>query len=1127
MSEDPLWFKDAVIYELHVRAFHDTVGDGVGDFRGLTSKLDYLRDLGVTALWLLPFYPSPLKDDGYDIADYANINPEYGTLESFQEFLNAAHQRGLKVITEFVVNHTSDQHAWFQAARRAPPGSPERDFYVWSDTPDKYPDARIIFQDFEPSNWTYDRVAGQYFWHRFFSHQPDLNFDNPAVWDALLPLLDYWMEMGVDGMRLDAIPYLIEREGTNCENLPETHALLKRLRKHLDEKFPGRMFLAEANQWPEDAVAYFGDGDECHMAFHFPVMPRLFMAIHREDRFPITDIMEQTPAIHENCQWAMFLRNHDELTLEMVTDEERDYMYRVYARDSRSRINLGIRRRLAPLLGNDRRRIELMNALLFSLPGTPVIYYGDEIGMGDNIYLGDRNGVRTPMQWSSDRNAGFSRANPQKLYLPIVIDPEYHYETVNVEAQQSNRHSLLWWMKRLIALRKRYKAFGRGKLEFLSPDNRKVLAFLRSHEDEHILVVANLSRFVQYVELDLSRFHGAVPVEMFGNAPFPPVTSAPYVLTLSPHSFYWFALCPREAPELGGLLPADVASLKELVVAASWEDVFRKDNEQLEAALPSYIQRSRWFDGWPRMVKTAHVREFFRLTGDGQPVYLLIADVEYSSGEAGAYLLPIAFATETRAAELLGLTPQDVLVRVSGGVEGVLYNALLESSFCNTLVDLIAGRARTRGSAGGEIIGTPLSNFAKLRSEETSTTTPTTNVAQQTSSIICDGGHFALKAFPRLEEGVNPAWDIGRILMEQGNFPQVAPLSGGLQYRRRRGELAQFALVHGFVRNEGDAWQLTLDVLADFVERITTQEELLNGSPPATPTSEWLIEPPEHVELLLGDYLDQVYLLGQRSAEMHLALAAEANNPDFAPEGFSALFQRSVYQSMRSLMKDVFYELRRGRASLDGEVRTYAERVLDQEAEVLRRFRLLVDRRIQSSRIRCHNNFHLGQVLFTGKDFTIVDFEGSMRASLAERRQKRSPVKDLASMLQSFHYAMLTSLHRQGGSRPQSFIRDEDRPKLEPWGKFWYRWVSAAYLKGYFNTAGDASFVPQTAEERQILFDAYALERALRSSAFELQHRPAWASIPLAGILDTLQVAEPEQSYIPVEQPRSGDAPSS
>src|SRR6476660_5518312 len=568
-SVDPLWFKDAIIYELHVKTFCDSDGDGMGDFRGLMEKLDYLQELGVTAIWLLPFYPSPMRDDGYDIADYFDVNPNFGTLDDFRAFLDAAHDRNLRVITELVINHTSDQNPWFQKSRRAvarygpvaagddrgsarasgvtDPGYsdddlPYKDFYVWSETPEKYKDARIIFKDFETSNWAWDPLAKAYYWHRFYSHQPDLNFDNPAVHDAVKKVCDFWLSMGVDGLRLDAIPYLYEREDTNCENLPETHKYLQELRAHVDAKFPNRMLLSEANQWPEDAAAYFGKGDEAHMNFHFPLMPRMFMALQMEDRFPIIDIMEQTPAIPENCQWAMFLRNHDELTLEMVTDEERDYMYRVYATDPHARINLGIRRRLAPLLANNRRKIELLKTLLFSMPGTPIIYYGDEIGMGDNFYLGDRNGCRTPMQWSPDRNAGFSRANPQQLYLPVTIDPEYHYEAVNVENQQKNLSSLLWWTRRVIDMRKNFKAFSRGSLEFLNPDNPKVLAFLRRHEEETILVVVNLSRFAQAAELDLSQFAGCALMEVFSQNFFPAIGKSPYVITLGPHSHYWFVL---------------------------------------------------------------------------------------------------------------------------------------------------------------------------------------------------------------------------------------------------------------------------------------------------------------------------------------------------------------------------------------------------------------------------------------------------------------------------------------------------------------------------------------------------------------------------------------------------------
>src|SRR6185436_10115205 len=586
---DELWYKDGIIYQTHVRAFFDSNDDGIGDFQGLTRKLDYLQDLGINILWLLPFYPSPLRDDGYDIANYTAVNPSYGTLGDFKAFLREAHRRGIRVITELVINHTSDQHPWFQKSRRAKPGSPWRDYYVWSETPDRYRDARIIFKDFETSNWAWDPQARAYYWHRFFSHQPDLNFDNTAVHDALFKAFDFWMDMGVDAFRLDAIPYLYEREGTICENLPETHAYLKILRAHLDAKYEGKMLLAEANQWPEDSLPYFGEGDECHMAFHFPVMPRMYMALAQEDRFPIIDIMAQTPPIPENCQWAMFLRNHDELTLEMVTDEDRDYMWRTYAADRQARINLGIRRRLAPLLQNNRARIHLMNGLLFSFPGTPIVYYGDEIGMGDNIYLGDRNGVRTPMQWSADRNAGFSRANPQQLYLPTIIDPQYHYEQVNVEAQQASPHSLLWWMKRLIAMRRRYKAFGRGTMEFLLPDNRKVLAFVRRFEEETILVVANLSRLVQVFELDLSAFRGMVPVELSGGTRFPEIGDRPYFLNLGPFAFYWFSL-ERQTVET----PAadDVPTLG----ARTLEEVFAgRQREAVSRALLAYVRSRRWF----------------------------------------------------------------------------------------------------------------------------------------------------------------------------------------------------------------------------------------------------------------------------------------------------------------------------------------------------------------------------------------------------------------------------------------------------------------------------------------------------------------------------------------------------
>jgi maltose alpha-D-glucosyltransferase/alpha-amylase len=541
-TNEPFWYKDAVIYELHVRGFFDSNADGVGDFRGLVQKLDYLQELGVTCLWLLPFFESPLRDDGYDVSDFRGIHPSYGTIDDFRAFLEAAHARRLQVIIELALNHTSDQHPWFQRARRAPPGSPERDFYVWSDTDQKFSDARIIFLDTERSNWTWDHEAQAYYWHRFFHHQPDLNYDNPAVLREILEVMDFWLEMGVDGFRLDAVPYLVEREGTNCENLPETHAIVRAIRRHIDSRYANRMLLAEANQWPSDVCVYFGNDDEAHMAYHFPLMPRVFLALHLEDRYPITEILEKTPDIPETCQWALFLRNHDELTLEMVSEEERDYMYLAYTAEARGRLNLGIRHRLAPLLGNDRRRIEVLTGLLFSFPGTPVIYYGDEIGMGDNLFLGDRNGVRTPMQWTGDRNGGFSRADPERLYAPMIMDAVYGYQAVNVEAQDRDPAAFLHWMRNMIRLRRLFHVFGRGRLEFLKPENRKVMAYIRRYEADTILCVANLSHFVQPVTLDLSAFAGLSPVEMLGYTEFPRITEQPYFLTLGPYGFYWFEL---------------------------------------------------------------------------------------------------------------------------------------------------------------------------------------------------------------------------------------------------------------------------------------------------------------------------------------------------------------------------------------------------------------------------------------------------------------------------------------------------------------------------------------------------------------------------------------------------------
>jgi maltose alpha-D-glucosyltransferase / alpha-amylase len=705
--EDRSWYRDAVIYQLHIKAFKDSDNDGIGDFRGLLSQLDYIQQLGVTAIWLLPFYPSPLRDDGYDISDYTSVHPAYGTLDDFKRFLDAAHERGIRVITELVINHTSDTHAWFQRARRAPPGSPERDMYVWSDTEDRYQGTRIIFLDTESSNWTWDPVAKAYFWHRFYSHQPDLNYNSPLVFEEVIRAMNFWLDLGVDGLRLDAVPYLCEREGTNNENLPETHAVLKRIRAEIEARYPDRMLLAEANQWPEDTRPYFGDGDECHMAFHFPLMPRMYMALAQEDRHPITDIMRQTPEVPDGCQWALFLRNHDELTLEMVTAEERDYLWRTYAVDPRARINLGIRRRLATLMENDRRKIELMNVLLMSMPGTPVIYYGDEIGMGDNFYLGDRDGVRTPMQWSLDRNAGFSRADPQRLYLPVLMDPIYGYQTVNVEGQQSHVSSLLNWMRRMVTVRKRHSAFGRGSLEFLYPSNRRIIAFLRETEDERLLCVVNLSRSPQAVELDLQQYRGMVPVELTAGASFPPIGSAPYVLTLPAYGYYWFALADAAAlPRWHSPTPEPLPELITLVVGEDWRSLFTdREGSYLERnLLKAYLPRQRWFGAKNESIERISVKPLAQL--GGMEHLLVNVNVDYTEGARQTYALPLMINWASHSE----LTPSQrafSLAKVRRGARvGTLIDGATEEAFFAALAERLGGGSSIQTETG-EIVFSP------------------------------------------------------------------------------------------------------------------------------------------------------------------------------------------------------------------------------------------------------------------------------------------------------------------------------------------------------------------------------------------------------------------------------------
>ena len=1086
-STSSRWYQDAVIYELHVRAYQDSNADGVGDLAGLIRRLDHIRDLGATAIWLLPFYPSPLRDDGYDIAAYKAIHPAYGTMRDFRTFLREAHRRELRVITEVVMNHTSDEHPWFQRARAAKPGSWQRNFYVWADTPEGYPDARVIFGDFESSNWAWDPVAGQYYWHRFYSHQPDLNYDEPRVRAAMFDVVDFWLRLGVDGLRLDAIPYLFEREGTNCENLPETLELLTELRRHVDAEFEDRMLLAEANQWPEDAVAYFGRGDRCHMAFHFPLMPRMFMANRMEDRFPLIDILNQTPEIPDGAQWATFLRNHDELTLEMVTDEERDYMYRVYAEDPQARVNLGIRRRLAPLLGNDRRRIELMNALLFSLPGTPVIYYGDEIGMGDNIYLGDRNGVRTPMQWNQDRNAGFSAANPQRLYLPLVADPENHPAAVNVEAQQNNPTSLLWWMRRLIGAARRSPSLSRGDIEFLYPDNRKVVAFLRTFEDDRTLVVANLSRSAQFVELDLSRFEGQVPVELFGPTHFPRIGHLPYFITLGPYGYFWFRLQPDEREE--ELAASPVPTLQ---TTGSWDAALDEPTKgALERALPRFLIRQRWFGAKGRRIVGVSIADTIRIRDadpDGMQGLFALVEVSFADGEPATYALPLVGRRDGD-----DVPPESVVARIEcPDGPWLLVDGLRDAAMAGALLEMVERRRVARGQRR-RLAGTRAEGFAQLRGD--GTVDPQFPWGDQTNTSVTFGDRLVLKLFRRIEGGINPELEIGRFLTERTSFIHAAPMAGAIELSDHGGAASTVAILQGFVQNEGDAWQYALDAARESFERALSLPSDQQIPRVETAVMDMVGELPSLLTYdLIGPFLGSAWLLGRRTAQLHLALGSRPDDPVFAPEPVTRMYQRSLYQSMRSQAVTTLRRL--GREEVGPEV----EELLARQDELLSRYAVVTGERITGERIRLHGDYHLGQVLWTGRDFIVIDFEGEPARPLSERRIKRSPLRDVAGMLRSFDYASRTAMR----SPWVEDLSPESRASLADWARAWTSWVSATFLGHYFEVAGDSPMLPESEDETRRMLHAMLLDKAVYEVGYELDHRPDWLPVPVRGLLDLL-----------------------
>ena len=1076
-AEDAFWYKDAIIYQLHLKSFFDADNDGVGDFKGLIEKLDYIAELGVTAIWMLPFYPSPRRDDGYDIADYRGVHSDYGTLTDVRHFIEAAHARNIRVITELVINHTSDQHPWFQRARQAPAGSPERDFYVWSDDDDKYSGTRIIFLDAEKSNWTWDDVAGAYYWHRFYSHQPDLNFDNPAVLDEVLSVMRFWLDMGVDGLRLDAVPYLVEREGTNNENLPETHDILKRIRAAMDEHAPGRMLLAEANQWPEDAQMYFGDGDECHMSFHFPLMPRMYMAIAREDRFPITDIMRQTPAIPPNCQWAVFLRNHDELTLEMVTSSERDYLWETYASDKRARINLGIRRRLAPLLERDRRRVELMNGLLLSMPGTPVIYYGDEIGMGDNIHLGDRDGVRTPMQWSVDRNGGFSRADPAALVLPPLMDPIYGYQAVNVEAQASNAHSLLSWMRTMLAVRSQHRAFGRGTQKFLYPQNRKVLAYLREYADESsdetILCVSNLSRTAQAVELELSAFAGRTPVDLVGGSVFPAIGQLTYLLTLPPYAFYWFVLSPENAlPSWYRPAPEPLPEYATIVVRRDLEEVLWSEGRSIleKEALPAYLQKRRWFGSKGEALKNVRIAYSAKL-GEGLGT-TLFTEVEAELGDrVENYALPLGICREEQSTG--PLAQQLALTRVRRGPDvGFLTDAFALDAFTREMIRGMRGQSVVAFDGGElEFTKTPLLDEIDLPEDAE---IHRLSAEQSNSTLIIDQT-VVLKVIRKVLAGIHPEAEMTGYLTSRG-FQNIAPLLGEVVRRDRDGGPHTVAMAQGFVHNQGDGWAWTLDYLDRTGGEATQNDD------------------DETVDALSG-YLPFAAAVGRRLAEMHAILASDTELEEFQPVEATTDILESWAQDATEQIDLAVNAIGRVQEWPTELAQTQAN-FLVQNADRLHAAALELVRSAEGGawQTRVHGDFHLGQVLVTSGDATLIDFEGEPAKSMAQRRAKSCPMRDVAGLLRSFDYAAATG----AGSRVAE--SDVAAQRRQQFVQEFRLSASRAFLEAYravLEVAPRAWVTPQT---QQKLLDLFLLEKAAYEIRYEIANRPAWIGIPLGGM---------------------------
>ncbi|WP_397448304.1 maltose alpha-D-glucosyltransferase [Pseudomonas sp. NA-150] len=1095
--EDPLWYKDAVIYQVHVKSFFDSNNDGIGDFTGLITKLDYIAELGVNTIWLLPFYPSPRRDDGYDIADYRGVHSDYGTMADAKKFIAEAHARGLRVITELVINHTSDQHPWFQKARTSKRGSKARDFYVWSDSDQKYDGTRIIFLDTEKSNWTWDPVAGQYFWHRFYSHQPDLNFDNPAVLEAVLEVMRYWLDMGIDGLRLDAIPYLIERDGTNNENLAETHQVLKKIRAEIDAHYPDRMLLAEANQWPEDTQLYFGDtkgqdGDECHMAFHFPLMPRMYMAVAQEDRFPITDILRQTPEIPANCQWAIFLRNHDELTLEMVTDRERDYLWNYYAADRRARINLGIRRRLAPLLQRDRRRVELLNSMLLSMPGTPTLYYGDEIGMGDNIYLGDRDGVRTPMQWSIDRNGGFSRADPASLVLPPIMDPLYGYLSVNVETQHNDPHSLLNWTRRMLGVRRQQKAFGRGTLKMLSPSNRRILAYTREYsgadgKTEIILCVANVSSAAQAAELELSAYVGMVPVEMLGGSAFPPIGQLTYLLTLPPYGFYWFLLAAENQMPSWHVEPAQsMPDFPTMVLKKRLEELLDEPlrSTMEDTSLAVYLPKRRWFAGKDQAIDEVKIAYAVRF-GDAQhPV--LLTEIEVKAGEhQGRYQLPFGILAE---GDMSSALPQQLaLARVRRAHQvGLITDAFTLETFIRAVVQgmladtlLPCSEGEVRFEHTPEILPLGLNNDSNVRYLS----------AEQSNSSVVVGGSLVLKMIRRVSAGIHPELEMGAYLTAAG-FKYISPLLGSVVRVDTAGEPSLLMIAQGYLSNQGDAWEWTQNNLERAV-----RDELSHGRSDID----------QHFNALL-ELSDFSALLGQRLGEMHQILAAPTDNLEFAVEHTTVTDSQHSAKSVVAQMEQALELLEQNKASLEPVDQQLVSELLKQRKQVMAHIQALAKRSVGGLRLRVHGDLHLGQVLVVKGDAYLIDFEGEPARPLIERRAKHSPFKDVSGVLRSFDYAAAMAV-RNAQSVDVSVEAVNARHQV---AETYLTQAREAFINGYRTAAKDLAHAWKDDAGESAALELFTLEKTAYEVVYEARNRPNWLAVPLQGLRGLLTLSDGE-----------------